>query len=232
MLRTWSTAWIMRATEAHPRRARRQPERAGVRHLRWRDRHRSRQLEGHSRGPGGAGGARGRRLHLGGRRSRHPRVWVGDTWRRQLHNRGRRTHHPAAASAIDAPLRLVCDNLLSADVVTADGQLRVASPSQNADLFWGIRGGGGNFGIVTSFEFRLHPVKTLHAGPILYPLEQAAGVLRAVPRFHGGGSPGTECVLCVLDLCLRGRPFPSICTTRPCAPSCVPTRAKRPRVKP
>src|SRR6266567_5045391 len=55
-----------------------------------------------------------------------------------------------------------CDNLISADVVTADGEFLIVSARQNSDLFWGIRGGGGNFGIVTSFEFRLHPV-----GPIV-----------------------------------------------------------------
>jgi FAD/FMN-containing dehydrogenase len=78
---------------------------------------------------------------------------------------------------------LACDNLLSADVVSADGQLRVASASRHEDLFWAIRGGGGNFGVVTSFEFRLHPVATLYAGPILYPLEKAADVLRLFRDF-------------------------------------------------
>jgi hypothetical protein len=73
---------------------------------------------------------------------------------------------------------LACDNLMSADVVTADGQIRIANATTNADLFWAIRGGGGNFGIVTSFEFRLHPVSQVYAGPILYPLDHAAAVLR------------------------------------------------------
>lgn len=73
---------------------------------------------------------------------------------------------------------LACDNLISADIVTADGELHTASAAQNADLFWAVRGGGGNFGIVTSFEFRLHPVGQVYAGPILYPLEQAGAVLR------------------------------------------------------
>ena len=71
------------------------------------------------------------------------------------------------------------DNLLSADLVTADGDVVTASEVRNPDLFWGIRGGGGNFGIVTSFEYRLHRVGPIVlAGPIFYPLEHAQEVLR------------------------------------------------------
>ncbi|MEZ4569877.1 MAG: FAD-binding oxidoreductase [Thermomicrobiales bacterium] len=72
---------------------------------------------------------------------------------------------------------LSCDNLISADVVTADGELRVASADQNADLFWAIRGGGGNFGVVTSFEFQLHPASNVYGGPIFYPAEHADKLL-------------------------------------------------------
>ena len=65
---------------------------------------------------------------------------------------------------------LACDNLISADVATADGQLLRASAQENEDLFWGIRGGGGNFGVVTSFEYQLHPVDLVLAGALSYPL--------------------------------------------------------------
>lgn len=74
---------------------------------------------------------------------------------------------------------LACDNLLSADVVTADGRFLTAGPTAHADLFWGLRGGGGNFGVVTSFEFRLHAVgPTLIAGPLFHPLAAAHEALR------------------------------------------------------
>jgi FAD/FMN-containing dehydrogenase len=74
---------------------------------------------------------------------------------------------------------LACDNLVGADVVTADGQLVHASESENPDLFWGLRGGGGNFGVVTQFELALHPVGPLvHAGPIFYPAEAAVDLMR------------------------------------------------------
>jgi FAD/FMN-containing dehydrogenase len=72
---------------------------------------------------------------------------------------------------------LSLDNLLSADVVTADGGVLVASEKENEDLFWAIRGGGGNFGVVTSFEFQLHPVKDIFAAICFFPLERARDVL-------------------------------------------------------
>ncbi len=74
---------------------------------------------------------------------------------------------------------LTADNLLSADIVTADGQLVRASEVENPDLFWAIRGGGGNFGVVTSFEFRLHPLgPEVMSGLIVYPLSQAIEMLK------------------------------------------------------
>lgn len=78
---------------------------------------------------------------------------------------------------------LASDNLLSADIVTADGQFLKASPAENADLFWGIRGGGGNFGIVTSLEYQLHPVGPVLAGMLIYPFEKAKEVLTFYREF-------------------------------------------------
>lgn len=73
---------------------------------------------------------------------------------------------------------LACDNLLTAEVVTADGRLLRASTEENADLFWALRGGGGNFGVVTSLEYQIHPVGPVLAGELVYPLVQAKEVLR------------------------------------------------------
>jgi FAD/FMN-containing dehydrogenase len=76
------------------------------------------------------------------------------------------------------------DNLLSADVVTAQGEIVTASEEENSDLFWALRGGGGNFGIVTSFEYRLHPVGPIVlAGPVFHPFEDAQEVLRFYREF-------------------------------------------------
>ena len=73
---------------------------------------------------------------------------------------------------------LTIDNLLAVDLVTANGHLVRASASEHSDLFWGVRGGGGNFGIVTAFEFQLHPVGPLLSGKVVYPIAQAREVLR------------------------------------------------------
>jgi FAD/FMN-containing dehydrogenase len=75
---------------------------------------------------------------------------------------------------------LACDNLLSVEIVTADGELLTASATENADLFWGVRGGGGNFGAVTSFRFGLYPVGQVLGGRVIHPLSKAKEAL----RFH------------------------------------------------
>jgi len=72
---------------------------------------------------------------------------------------------------------LTCDNLLSLDMVTADGQFRTVRATEHPDLFWAVRGGGGNFGVVTAFEYQLHPVGPVVAGMLLYPVAQAKSVL-------------------------------------------------------
>jgi UDP-N-acetylenolpyruvoylglucosamine reductase len=78
---------------------------------------------------------------------------------------------------------LTIDNLISADVVTADGRFVTASGKENPDLFWALRGGGGNFGVVTSFEFRAHPVRKIYCGPVFYPIDKTGEVLRFYREF-------------------------------------------------
>jgi FAD/FMN-containing dehydrogenase len=84
---------------------------------------------------------------------------------------------------------LACDNVLSMDVVTADGQMRTVNASEQQDLFWAMRGGGGNFGVVTSFTYRVHPVRTVLAGVISYPPERAADALQV---YHGVASTAPD----------------------------------------
>ena len=73
---------------------------------------------------------------------------------------------------------LTIDNLLGVDMVLADGRFVTASDHQNADLFWAVRGGGGNFGVVTSFLFRAHSVSTVYGGPMMWPMEMAGDVMK------------------------------------------------------
>jgi hypothetical protein len=81
---------------------------------------------------------------------------------------------------------LTIDNLLEADVVLADGRLVRASAEQNPDLYWALRGGGGNFGVVTSFLYRAHPVGMIYGGPVFWDAEHAAEVMRAYREFLPG----------------------------------------------
>ena len=84
---------------------------------------------------------------------------------------------------LSRPYGLSIDNLRSAQVVTADGRVLTASQEENADLFWALRGGGGNFGVVTEFEFQLHPVADVYAGIFFYELESARDVFQFFAEF-------------------------------------------------
>ena len=103
---------------------------------------------------------------------------------------------------------LTIDNLLEADVVLADGSIVTASPSKHADLYWGLRGGGGNFGIVTSFLFRAHPVKTVFAGPVFWDIEHARTVMRTYRDFLPG-APEELGIFVGLKTVLPVEPFPA-----------------------
>ena len=87
---------------------------------------------------------------------------------------------------------LACDNLVSVDVVTADGKFLTASESENADLFWAVRGGGGNFGVVTSFEYRLHALEPITGGIAFYPLAMTRDVLRFYREFTSSAPDSVE----------------------------------------
>jgi hypothetical protein len=104
---------------------------------------------------------------------------------------------------------LACDNLISADVATADGQLLRTSAQENEDLFWSIRGGGGNFGVVTSLEYQLHPVDLVLAGGLSYPLEVAPRVLRFYDDF-AKTAPDELSTAASLGLTPAGEPTVSI----------------------
>jgi FAD/FMN-containing dehydrogenase len=110
---------------------------------------------------------------------------------------------------------LTIDNILEFDIVTPDGQFRKASAEQHPDLYWALRGGGGNFGVVTSFKYRLHPVTSVTAGWIYYPIEKAKEVMtfyrefveRSSDRMHAEGifavlPDGTKS--CAVALCYNG----------------------------
>jgi len=89
-----------------------------------------------------------------------------------------------------------CDNLISADVVTADGSFLTTSEKENSDLFWGLRGGGGNFGVVTSFEYQAYPIgPQVMAGMVIHPMERAREVVEFFREFSGNAPEELCCVL-------------------------------------
>lgn len=102
---------------------------------------------------------------------------------------------------------LSIDNLLAADVVLADGRLVTASEHSHPDLYWALRGGGGNFGVVTSFEFRLHPVSQVIAGPTLWPIERTAEVMAWYRDFIAKAPDELNGFLALLTV-PPGPPFP------------------------
>ena len=93
---------------------------------------------------------------------------------------------------------LTIDNLLSVDLITASGQVLRASATEHPDLFWGVRGGGGNFGIVTAFEFQLHPVGRVLAGKVVYPLSKAREVLRFYREYTSSAPDELTAYACLL----------------------------------
>jgi hypothetical protein len=121
---------------------------------------------------------------------------------------------------------LACDNLISADVAIADGQLLRVSAQENEDLFWGIRGGGGNFGVVTSFQYQLHPVDLLLAGGLSYPLNLAPRVLRFYDDFVKA-APDELSTAASLALTPTGEPMVSIAVCY-CGPIAEGERVLRP----
>ena len=102
---------------------------------------------------------------------------------------------------------LTIDNLLAVDVVLADGRFVTASAKENDDLYWAVRGGGGNFGVVTSFEFRTHPLSTVVAGPTLWPLDRTEEVLKWYREFLPKAPPELNGFFAFLTV-PPGPPFP------------------------
>jgi hypothetical protein len=101
---------------------------------------------------------------------------------------------------------LTIDNLLEADMVLADGSFVTVNANQNTDLFWAIRGGGGNFGIVTSFKFQAHPVKNVYGGPTLWPIEKTKEIMEWYDEFINNASEDLNGF--IATLVIPGPPFP------------------------
>ena len=136
-----------------------------------------------------------RRVARARRASRGAETRCRDAGVRAGGNRWAHVHDRVSQASPSAPdpagssesFGLAADNLISAEVVLADGSLVTASDSENQDLFWGLRGGSGNFGIVTEFEFQLHPVGPMMlAGMLVHPGPRAGEVLRFFREFMAG----------------------------------------------
>jgi FAD/FMN-containing dehydrogenase len=119
-----------------------------------------------------------------------------NTGRHRLHDRDLGLTLGGGQSWLASKHGFAIDNLLSVDIVTADGTLRSVSATQHEDLFWAVRGAGHNFGVVTSFEYRLHPVGPVLGGLVIHPLSQAVEVLRFYREFTASNPtncrPGRE----------------------------------------
>jgi len=90
---------------------------------------------------------------------------------------------------------LTCDNLVAAQLVTADGTIRAVDSATEAELLWGLRGGGGNFGVVTHFEYQLHPVSALYGGPIYYPASETVAALRVLRDLEAEAPDELVCLI-------------------------------------
>jgi hypothetical protein len=101
---------------------------------------------------------------------------------------------------------LTIDNLLEADMVLADGTFVTVNDKQNTDLFWAIRGGGGNFGIITSFKFRAHPVSNVYGGPTLWPIEKTEGIMEWYHQFINNAPDDLNGFIATMEI--PGPPFP------------------------
>lgn len=101
---------------------------------------------------------------------------------------------------------LTIDNLMEADMVLADGTFVTVSANQNTDLFWAIRGGGGNFGVITSFKFQAHPVKTVFGGPTLWPIEKTEEIMEWFDGFIHKAPEDLNGFIATLEI--PGPPFP------------------------
>ena len=120
---------------------------------------------------------RGRR-DLGGAERRRGRARAGRDRRRDLDHRHRGLTLGGGLGWLMAKHGLAADNLLAVELVTADGEVLQVDAASHPDLFWALRGGGGNFGVATSFTYRLHPVPMIAGGLIAHPIDAAPELLR------------------------------------------------------